>query len=78
MRLTSTEIAEQRTLAHNDDAGVQMVVPAGTTGTTTAAVVTVDTLAPVRARQRSRPLGAVLAPRGRCPGTCVAEGWQRT
>ncbi|WP_338569696.1 hypothetical protein V7R84_12880 [Arachnia propionica] len=42
MLLNSTEVAEQRTFAHNDDAGVQMVVPAGTTGTTTAAVVTVD------------------------------------
>ena len=42
MLLNSTDVAEQRTFAHNDDAGVQMVVPAGTTGTTTAAVVTVD------------------------------------
>jgi len=36
MRLNSTEVVEQRTLAQKDDAGVHMVVPAGTTGTTTA------------------------------------------
>lgn len=34
MRLNSTEVVEQRTLAQKDDAGVHMVVPAGTTGTT--------------------------------------------
>ncbi|MBC3989703.1 hypothetical protein H8N00_12630 [Streptomyces sp. AC563] len=44
MEITTSQISELRTLAGDDDTdqGVSLVVPAGTTGCTTAAVVIVD------------------------------------